>query len=87
MPYPSTRDLLDPGIEPGSPALQADSLPAELPESCIFLAQVLEYVISPRIPGSFHRKLVLEIKFPVLGAHVASAVNKSIESLLLFYLH
>ena len=24
-------DLLDPGIEPGSPALQADSLPAELP--------------------------------------------------------
>ena len=24
-------DLPDPGIEPGSPALQADSLPAELP--------------------------------------------------------
>ena len=28
---PSPRDLPDPGIETGSPALQADSLPAELP--------------------------------------------------------
>ena len=29
-PYPSPGDLPDPGIEPGSPALQADSLPMEL---------------------------------------------------------
>ena len=29
--YPFSRDLPDPGSEPGSPALQADSLPAELP--------------------------------------------------------
>ena len=29
--YPSPWELLNPGIEPGSPALQADSLPAELP--------------------------------------------------------
>ena len=27
---PSPEDLPDPGIKPGSPALQADSLPAEL---------------------------------------------------------
>ena len=27
---PSPGDLPDPGIEPGSPALQADSLPTEL---------------------------------------------------------
>ena len=27
---PSPADLLDPGIEPGSPALQVDSLPTEL---------------------------------------------------------
>ena len=26
FPFPSPGDLLDPGIEPGSPALQADSL-------------------------------------------------------------
>ena len=29
--YPYSRDLPDPEIEPGSPALQADYLPAELP--------------------------------------------------------
>ena len=30
-PIPSPGDLPDPGIKPGSPALQSDSLPAELP--------------------------------------------------------
>ena len=29
-PFPSPKDLPDSGIEPGSPALQADSLPTEL---------------------------------------------------------
>ena len=29
--FPSPADLPHPGIEPGCPALQADSLPAELP--------------------------------------------------------
>ena len=31
QPFPSTGDLPNPGIEPRSPALQADSLPAESP--------------------------------------------------------
>ena len=31
LPYPSPRHLPDPGIEPGSPTLQADSLPSEPP--------------------------------------------------------
>ena len=31
LPFPSPGDLPDRGIEPGSPALQADSLPAETP--------------------------------------------------------
>ena len=31
LPFPSARNLPNPGIEPGSPALQADSLPAEPP--------------------------------------------------------
>ena len=30
LPFPSLGDLPDPGIEPGSSALQADSLPTEL---------------------------------------------------------
>ena len=29
LPFPSEGDLLDPGIEPGCLALQADSLPTE----------------------------------------------------------
>ena len=29
--YPFSRDTSDPGIKPGSPELQVDSLPAELP--------------------------------------------------------
>ena len=32
LPLPSLGDLPDPQIEPGSPALQADSLPSELPQ-------------------------------------------------------
>ena len=31
LPFPSPGDHPDPGIEPGSPALEADSLPTELP--------------------------------------------------------
>ena len=31
LPFPSLGDLPDPGIEPGSPALQADSLLSEPP--------------------------------------------------------
>ena len=38
VPLPSPEDLPDPGIEPGSPALQADSLPLShqgSPRDCI----------------------------------------------------
>ena len=31
LPFPSPLDLPNPGIEPGSPALQADALPSEPP--------------------------------------------------------
>ena len=31
LPFPSPGDLPDPGIEPGSPALEADASPSELP--------------------------------------------------------
>ena len=32
LPFPSPGDLPNPGMEPGSPVLQADSLPIESPE-------------------------------------------------------
>ena len=31
LPFPSPVDLPDPGIEPGSPTLQADTFPTEPP--------------------------------------------------------
>ena len=31
LPFPSPADLPNPGIEPGSPALQTDALPSEPP--------------------------------------------------------
>ena len=34
LPRPSPGDLPDPGIEPGSPALKADSLLSEPPGAC-----------------------------------------------------
>ena len=36
LPFPTPRDLPDPGIGPGSPALQTDSLPSEPPLRCFF---------------------------------------------------
>ena len=39
LPFPSPGDLPDPGIKPGFPALQADTLPSEPPEEAICGAQ------------------------------------------------
>ena len=39
LPFPTPGDLPDPGIEPRSPALQADSLPSELQGSPMNLWQ------------------------------------------------
>ena len=36
LPFPSLGDLPDPGIEPGSPALQADALISEPPEKPVY---------------------------------------------------
>ena len=51
LPFPSPGDLPDPGIEPRSPALQADSLPTELPgkPQCIsvLISQFIPPLISP----------------------------------------
>ena len=37
LPFPSTGDLPDPGIKPGSPVLQASSLPSEPPGKPIYV--------------------------------------------------
>ena len=40
LPFPCPGDLPDPGIEPGSPALQADALPSEPPGKSSFFSLV-----------------------------------------------
>ena len=42
QPIPSPVDLPNPGIEPGSPALQADSLPAEPPGKLNWIMKILK---------------------------------------------
>ena len=46
QPFPSSGDPPNPGIEPRSPTLQADSLPAEPPEKptyiCIYILLIFE---------------------------------------------
>ena len=42
LPFPSPEDLPDPGIEPWSPALQADSLPTELGGKPFAISRMLE---------------------------------------------
>ena len=46
-PFPSPGDLPNPGIEPGSPALQADSLPAEL--SGMYICQHISHLPLPSL--------------------------------------
>ena len=42
LTFPSSGDLPDPGIEPGSPALQADALPSEPPGKLIYVTLVFK---------------------------------------------
>ena len=45
LPFPSPGDLSNPGIKPGSPALQADSLPSEPPREGFRLQGEREKII------------------------------------------
>ena len=64
QPFPSPEDLLNPGIETRSPALQADSLPAEppgKPSVCVWVGGsvlgsplcVCVYLGAQKVPSSF----------------------------------
>ena len=49
LPFPPPGDLPDPGIKPGSPALQADALPSEPPGNPT-LIKVLPNTATPQTP-------------------------------------
>ena len=69
IPFPSPRDPPDPGIEPGSPKLQAGSLSSKPPgrlKNPIFWANSLSAgVDGPRIRALWEARVVGEIN----GAH------------------
>ena len=57
-PFPSPGDLPNPGIEPRSPALQVDSLPAEPPRKIKLRASVKHcFFVTKHDPGSFRINL------------------------------
>ena len=47
VPFPSPGDLPDPGIEFGSPVLQADSLPSEPPGTRLYSKHLVNQQILP----------------------------------------
>ena len=49
LPFPSPGDLPDPGIKPGSPALQAHSLPSEPPGKPDYMIQTSNHRTALRI--------------------------------------
>ena len=48
LPCPSPEDLPNPGIKPRSPALQADSLPFELPRKPSFTVGIFIIEVAPK---------------------------------------
>ena len=66
LPFPSPGDLPDPGIEPGSPASEADALTSEPPGKCYmyFMAIQKKYLtFSERVDDSI-LKAGLLLSFP-----------------------
>ena len=63
QPFPSPGDLPSPGIEPGSPALQAVSLPTELQGMSGFLCVLYVYNISIQITllSNIHNGKILKL--------------------------
>ena len=69
MPFPSPGDPPNPGIKPKSPALQADSLPFELPGNDL-LYEYLEKdsTLSNRLPhNGFSMFTLLALSQPIYG--------------------
>ena len=86
LPFPSPGDLPDPGVEPESPLLQADSLPSESPG--VKSSEVHGYNEMPRndIQKDRGGKHELKVFFTLIqnAFQDVSKVQKRVESKLLF---
>ena len=82
LPFPSPGHLPDPGIEPGSPALQADALPSDPPRKPEEVVKKLLYEIILRfgLPRSFQSD-----NGTSFTSKVTQAVSKALG--ITYYLH
>ena len=76
QPFPSPGDLPNPGIEPRSPALQADSLPAEPQEKPVYLHE----------PMYIHIHKTFFSLFIIVYYKILNSVSHAIEYDLVVYL-
>ena len=74
VPFPSLEDLPDPGIKPGSPTLQAETLPSEPPGKPTFLLRWNEknlknilqfFLIISKVPLFMEPRFALLCPWPV----------------------
>ena len=87
LPFPSRGDLPNPGIEPGSPALQTDALPSELPgkpakslQSCLTLCDPVDCSLSgSSVRGILQARMLEWVAIP----HCGDLPNPGIESVSL----
>ena len=66
LPCPLPRNLPNPGIEPESPALQADSLPAELPGKPHSMAKLQQFFTTNSVAVKIFNKYLI-LFFPIIG--------------------
>ena len=62
LPFPSPEDLPDPGIKPKSLALQADSLPSELPGKPKAATEKQEHSLRTRLADQVPCSLAFALK-------------------------
>ena len=69
LPFPSSGNLPDPGIKPGSPALQADALPSEPPGKML-----------GKTEGKKEKRVAKHVCVLSRSAAAAAAAAKSLQS-------
>ena len=72
QPFPSPRDLPNPGIEPRSPELQADSLPAEPPGKPRVVGWGRRKMKRRRRPGHQGHQLLYMLQWPEMSLEALS---------------
>ena len=88
MPFPSPGDLPDPEIEPVSPALQADSLPAEPSGKRLWWGYITPKPLQAHISGLQDQSPYPGLQGPVLGCfHALCELSESPSHGLLVHFH